>query len=140
MLLFRDYGYKVDQKFCNDNEITKMLSFSTRKKLPLMKPRLLLTPVLISLSFIFFWLPFAIVEVLKTFGIFAKTVSLKIYILSNKYSKISFNLVAYNHTLTLVYQKLYALQLILASFMVFAFEQQTNRKICTIYFLLIHNY
>jgi len=72
MKLFRDYWYKADQNFRDiDRENTvKMLKCGGKRKLPLMKSRILLTPVLISVSFIFFWLPFAMVEVLKTFGIF----------------------------------------------------------------------
>ena len=39
------------------------------------RPQKLLTPILLSVSFIFFWCPFAVVEVMKTVGTFAKTVS-----------------------------------------------------------------
>jgi len=37
------------------------------------RPQKLLTPILLSVSFIFFWFPFAVVEVMKTVGTFAKT-------------------------------------------------------------------
>ena len=63
-----------------------MLEDGTKNK-KVLGPRKLLTPVLLSTTFIFFWLPFVVVEILKTFGIFPEIVSLKI----KTFEALSFN-------------------------------------------------
>ena len=77
--LLRKNGEKKQRKI-NKNEKAskeKMLEGGRKKeqKKFVKRPQTLLTPILLSISFILFWLPFAVVEVLKTIGIFAKTVS-----------------------------------------------------------------
>jgi len=75
--LFKSDGDEKQQK-ANTNEEEckeKMLEVGRKKgeRKFQKKPQKLLTPILLSVSFIFFWLPFAVVEVLKTIGIFFKT-------------------------------------------------------------------
>ena len=80
MYIFRDNGDKKQQKNNKNEEASKEKMLESGRKEEQRKlvkrPQKLLTPILLSVSFIFFWLPFAVVEVLKTIGIFAKTVSL----------------------------------------------------------------
>ena len=80
MYIFRDNVDKKQQKNNKNEEASKEKMLDSGRKVEQRKlvkrPQKLLTPILLSVSFIFFWLPIAVVEVLKTIGIFAKTVSL----------------------------------------------------------------
>lgn len=80
--LFRDNRRKKQQKNNKNKEECREEMFKEGKKdINSMKPIKLLNPVLISVSFILLWLPFVIVEILKTAGIFAKDVSLSILVI-----------------------------------------------------------
>ena len=82
--LFRANRRKKQQKNNNNKEECReeMLKEGKKDTNNSMKPIKLLNPVFISVSFILFWLPLAVVEILKTTGTFAKSVSV------NKVAKI----------------------------------------------------